>query len=59
MTENQTVIRRLKQDRERLEREIAQEKEQHRQIQNKHKNLAAKIKIDKDEVTCNYVLEFS
>ena len=44
------MIRRLKQDRERLEREVAQEKEKHRQTHNKHKTLAAKIKIDKDEV---------
>ena len=50
LTENQSVIRRLKQDRERLEREVAQEKEKHRQTHNKHKTLAAKIKIDKDEV---------
>ena len=50
MTENQSVVRRLKSDRERLEREVAQEKEKHRQTHNKHKTLVAKIKIDKDEV---------
>ena len=44
------MVRRLKTDRERLEREVAQEKEKHRQTLNKHKTLVAKIKIDKDEV---------
>ena len=44
------MIRRLKQDRERLEREVAQEKEKHRQTHNKHKTIATKLKLDKDEV---------
>ena len=44
------MIRRLKQDRERLEREVAQEKEKHRQTHNKHKTMATKLKLDKDEV---------
>ena len=49
-SENQSVIRRLKNDKERLERSIAQEKEQHRQTHNKVKTVTAKLKAEKDEV---------
>lgn len=49
-SENQSVIRRLKNDKERLERTIAQEKEQHRQTHNKIKNLSTKLKTEKDEL---------
>ena len=52
------MIRRLKQDRERLEREVAQEKEKHRQTHNKHKTMATKLKLDKDEVSSHMGIVF-
>ncbi|KAL4236522.1 Afadin- and alpha-actinin-binding protein [Mactra antiquata] len=48
-TENQSVIRRLKTDKERLEKEVAQEKERHRQTHSKLKGLSTKLKHEKDE----------
>lgn len=50
VTEDQTVIRRLKCEKERLEKEIAQEQEKYRQTHNKIKNLSGKLKSEKDEV---------
>ncbi|KAH3832128.1 hypothetical protein DPMN_105405, partial [Dreissena polymorpha] len=49
-TESQTLLRRLRGDKERLERDLAQEQEKHRQTHSKIKNITAKLKAEKDEL---------
>ncbi|XP_052774050.1 afadin- and alpha-actinin-binding protein B-like isoform X2 [Mya arenaria] len=50
VTEQQTCIRRLRSDKERLEKELAQEAEKSRQAKNKTRSLTAMLKTEKDEL---------
>ena len=53
ITQNYSVTKRLKADKDRLERECAQEQEKHRQTHGKVKMLSAKLKTEKEEVSVN------